>query len=740
MGKNIEYTHFEDFIVRTPALHFSKEELQNLKPEELLTLFTSDPFFREGVFTASQVLYQEINKSLDKEQLEQKLISSLTKYYVRSKTRCTPFGLFAGCAPGKAGHETNVLLKNKKEYKKHIRLDMELVSKLTSYFSSLPEIQRQIKFSPNNMLYAVDDFYSYVESDVMDNKKIYFKSTTEYNEDLSSALDFCNKSRFFDEIVQFFVNKGFEKKESEEYVESLIESQILASELEISTLDTDPFKTLISKLEHLNLNNNSRSFIKKSKMLMSSFSDISENRDHIAGMEEGADIFTFMEHDIRNIFQTDLQLNAHHNTLSEKTLNKISKALNIIKKLSPASEDDVLKIFKDRFYTKYEGEEVPLLEALDEDFGLGYPHLEEKLMTPLLEKIKFSDKTADKNIRWSSKDSFLSRKLSEFFLNSSTGSPKEIEITDEDLLSIDDENDQDFHDTLSATIEIYKEDKEVIYVPSVSASAAKLLGRFSYFDESMKAIIKKIIKKEEEFLDNDTVFAEITHLPESREGNVILRPQLTDYEIPVLSGSLLSEDHQIRPEDLVLSVKDDRLVLRSIRLNKKIIPRLSSAHYSGHPKNLSIYKFLADFQYQDLQKNIFFDWGILGKTFRYMPRVTYKDIILSKAYWNIMEDDIKYLKKIYRQSDFTEKIGLWRLRNHIPDTVVIKDMDNKLYIDFNNELLTDMFLDSIKNSREIVLEEVLFNDNNMLVKNEENKYFTNEFIVNFYKKNDHERG
>lgn len=729
----MEYTYFDDFIIRVPSHHFSQEDFFKLSSDDVIDLFKTDAFFREAVFVASQVLYNEVVKSIDKGNIENKLVHSLTKYYIRCKTRCTPFGLFSGSTSGKIGRETAVFLNNLDAYKKHTRLDMGLVSKLTDYFSFLPDIQKQIKFYPNNTLFRISNIYSFIESEIISKKKTYFKSTTDYNEYLESLFEFCKDGRFLNEIVQFLVQLDFEKEESEDYIQSLIENQILSNDLEISTLDADPFNTLIYKLDKLNKEKDSSidNFINQSKNLIHYYSNTTASRSTMANMAESSAIFAFTEHDLHTIFQTDLVLSTVENALSEKTATKIAKAIKVLESFASYSENDVLEDFKKRFQEKYEAEEIPLLLALDEDFGLGYPHLEDKLITPLLENINFPAAENDKkNTKWGKKEALLARKLSDFFLK--TTREIGIEITDEDLNFIEDINSKNLPNTLSAMVEIYRdhENREKVYIPGFMASAAKLLGRFSSFDPTVKNIIKGIVKKEEEYLDEDTVFAEIVHLPESREGNVILRPQLTDYEIPILSRSLLPKEQQIELKDLVLSIRDNELVLRSLKLDKKIIPRLTSAHYSGHPKNLSFYKFLADFQYQQVPKNITFDWGIIGEDFKYLPRVCYKDLIVSKAYWNITEKEIKYLIACKDE----KSIQHWRIENNIPSVVVIKDTDNKLYIDFDNKLLVDLFLSTIKNNSKIILEEVLFNDKNVFVENPQGKHFTNEFIINFYKK------
>ena len=99
-------------IVRTPSLSFNDDI-----SEEFLKQFLDNPTFAEALYLASPVLFQEATnwregKITDPKKL-QKIPISLGKYYLRMCSRCTPFGLFAGCGVVEWSNETKLKLSSK---------------------------------------------------------------------------------------------------------------------------------------------------------------------------------------------------------------------------------------------------------------------------------------------------------------------------------------------------------------------------------------------------------------------------------------------------------------------------------------------------------------------------------------------------------------------------------------------------------------------------------------------------
>ena len=182
-----------------------------------------------------------------------------------------------------------------------------------------------------------------------------------------------------------------------------------------------------------------------------------------------------------------------------------------------------------------------------------------------------------------------------------------------------------------------------IYLKAIGGtSSTNLIARFAHSNPEIKNIVTDIATFEEEELTNNSLLAEIAHLPNNRVGNILLRPSFRKHEIPYLAKSNIKYENQIHLSDILIKVNQGSgaIDLISKKKNKKILPRLSIAHNfatSTHP----IYRFLCELQYQNLRGQIGFSWGSLTHLFKFLPRVTYKNIILSRAVWNLKKTDFE---------------------------------------------------------------------------------------------------
>jgi hypothetical protein len=160
----------------------------------------------------------------------------------------------------------------------------------------------------------------------------------------------------------------------------------------------------------------------------------------------------------------------------------------------------------------------------------------------------------------------------------SSKNEKEIVFTDEDIKDFPPASWDDLPESMYSLFEIIKANPQEILIKLNlwgGSCGANLLARFCHTNEKIEQLVKEIAAKEQELMP-DVLLAEIGHLPESRVGNILSRPHIREYEILYLSNSDLPEERKIAVSDLILSFRQGRLKLRSKRLNKEIIPRLTN--------------------------------------------------------------------------------------------------------------------------------------------------------------------
>ncbi len=158
---------------------------------ELRRIF-SQPHLQEAIYTASAPLFNRFRQWLRGEDIaeKEKLLKTLVKYLLRASTRCTPYGMFAGCTTaGHFGDHTRVEMDPVRPYTKHTRLDMDYVAELARTIGDQADIQRQVKYFPNNSLYRVGEKYRYTHVEAGGRNRQYSVCSVEASPYLQTVLE-----------------------------------------------------------------------------------------------------------------------------------------------------------------------------------------------------------------------------------------------------------------------------------------------------------------------------------------------------------------------------------------------------------------------------------------------------------------------------------------------------------------------------------------------------------------------
>lgn len=718
-----DYVISSKVIVRTPRKSFN--ELKSFYESDIEVLFNQVDI-KEAICIASFDLYEKLQKySLLDFKEKERVKNAFMRYMTRMSTRCSPFGLFAGCSIAAISDCTDLILLRK--VIKHVRMDMSYLCSLSQYLSNIPSIKCKLKYYPNNSIYIVGYEYRYVEYIYMKNKRTHRISSIKKTSYLEKILQISRNGAYIEDICSCIINDYIQKDDVLNYIYDLINSQILVSELDPTVTGNDLLYRILSILRNVN-DERYHSILKSIQDIMIKMNESENILNELDAIEKHVkDIGA--PYNYKYLLQVDMNNIFVKNTIAVSIINEIESTVKFLRKIIPIYEDENLFQFQKKFIERFGEREVPLLIALDPEVGLGYPLGNGyRDVSLLLEGFDVQNNiSTSHSVNCDMIQSVVLKKISE------NNSLSEIEIEDEDF-EIDKEFDYDLPNTFSVFFEILRDNGNdyLIRIKSIGhSSAANLLARFAYTDERIEDFTKEITRKEQS-LKSNVILAEIVHLPDSRVGNILFRPHLRNYEITYLANSSMPEDMVISGSDIMISVKYGKLYLRSKRLNKEILPCLTTAHnYSL--SSLPLYRFLCDIQYQNKQISLMPNTNFLFDKLSYVPRIRYKNTILSRAMWNVNVKEIEFLISIKDDQYFLDDVKKWRCKRKIPRYSLFSDGDSELFIDWENITSIRSFFSVLKTTAKFRLMEFLYDDNNYVIRDGNGNGYMNEFIISMLK-------
>ena len=252
------YLNFSSFVLRSPLFPFDFiKELaagKDITEEQILEV-CQKPEVDEAIFLASPdlhtQLHERLNGSLTDKKKVRRLCYALMRYILRMSTRPTPFGLFAGFNVGQWDKETNIELPPREKYTRHTRLDMNYLCALAQDLAKNPDIKEKIKYFPNSSIYQVGDQLRYVEYRYKDARRTHHIVAVDHSDYLQCVLDAAAKGALLKDLAQLLVNDEISFEEAKEFIDELIDSQLLVNELEPAITGPEFLDQILAVLEKL---------------------------------------------------------------------------------------------------------------------------------------------------------------------------------------------------------------------------------------------------------------------------------------------------------------------------------------------------------------------------------------------------------------------------------------------------------------------------------------------------------
>ncbi|HBB93372.1 MAG: hypothetical protein A2X22_01360 [Bacteroidetes bacterium GWF2_49_14] len=703
MSRRSGYEAYPWFTLRAPLLPINTLQSIPESPRELdhfLRSVFSNPTVCEallvGSFDFNQILTHEFHNT-PKGKADYRILISFLRYFGRMSSRCTPFGTFAGFATGLIGDLTNIRIDNPENHEVHVRPDMEYLMSVARDLAAIPEIAESLLFTPNTSLYRVGSSWHYVQTHpaTAGGNKVYDVVTAEDAGILEPLLEFCQSGRKLNEIRENLKTGGWDRGEIDEYVRALTREQVLVSQLEPVVCGTQFFDGLLDQLRYLVADDERIRPLARLHRLLTGIKhpgEISPLRNPVSAEAGKMSIKVNESH----LIQADMNLSFSDLELDRNLANQVLLGIRISRALCVDRHPDPMKKFREAFTNRYGEREVMMVRVLDSETGIGLEGSVENYWTdpvPWIDDLHWRPGFNPPPVSRESGHPWL---VSRLFRTVSAGDLY-LDIQEQDL------QDLNIHAgiwpgqiwTLAELLDRDGEGRDQVYISlTAPGHPAAILGRFGFADPGKTTDWMNRLVQDETDLDPGKIYAEVVHLPEDRTGNVLQRPSIYEYDIPYLARSEKPADKQIRISDILVSVRNDRVVLTSASTGKEIVPRMTNA-YNHNLGNLPVYKFLHRVQLQDNMDSWLPSWGNAARIVPYTPGIRFRNLILLAPSWTFRPADLQPWISVASGRVDKEPLRQWKEARFMPDEMVWMLGDQDLYFSWKNTNLILAFWDAI---------------------------------------------
>lgn len=710
----MNYKACDFYVARTPLLPiedyfrvFESGDPSKIS-RELFARF-KDPFLEETLAVASRESYQALHRleSPDRSRASEQMLSTLLKYYIRLTTRPTPYGLFSGVSLGTFGEENRLVLADADQHVKRARVDMEWLYAVIQKIESIPAVRMALRVRFNDYVYQQGDRLekpnkTSLQLNSTDNE---VGTTIRYTPQVQVVQELAREFIVFSDLLQEMSrrNPNVPVEVIEAFLNQLLENEFLLSELRPPMVNTDALTYVLNILGHIEGDGEAEDY--RNHLIAIQEGIAKYNADKIgAGLADFKAITEKMQslHKSDNCLQVDLRTSTNCNVLSSFLKQELEEFVGAMLKITPEYQvSDEYAAYINQFIEKYGfSAEVPVLELLDIDRGLGAPsyYAQSAVQRPAPRR-----QESQKELR-------LKRVLKSKTMLALKERRRSFELTNQDIDYIAGNEKSDRPDAPGDFLPSFElflmahphkngETQYAFTVAPVFASngLGKGLGRFrDMFSTEETSSFREQFKRQKEYL-SEYAFVEVAEVPEqSRTSNVAMNESDCDYQL-MLSSNSCEEKERILISDVYVSVdySGNQFVLRSKKLNKKILLTSSSMLNPNFGSNAL--RFLKEVSSKYRYDPITAFSSVIDSSDEYSPRITYRHIIVKPETWVITKDALDWTDD--EEETFLPRFQAFREKWDMPRYVLLTHYDNRLLFDLENPLHLHEVFSIVKKQR-----------------------------------------
>jgi thiopeptide-type bacteriocin biosynthesis protein len=645
---------------------------------------------RNALAIASPALYAAMERNGSKPRESKAAREKLLSYLIRMSTRPTPYGLFSGVALAQWGDGTDLSLSDSAPVVR-TRPDMQWLHGIVGRVEGRPEVRPHLRCVVNPLAWVAGGRVFLGEGGGPAQEKrrrVSIRASAVVRRVLGLAREPIPYRELLDRILEAFAVPG---SVAEHLLDELLEQRFLFTDL-CPPASGLPAHHVVRRLAQIP---EAQAEARDLEELLSDVSAWDGRGEPSAGdgferLDRRARALFEAEH----AFQVDMALPLAGRSIARRVADEAARAAEILFRLTPLPHGQRhLDGYRQKFEEHYGGHrQIPLLELLDPDLGLGTP------VAPA-ETMRFERRHA---------------RLLALALGALRERRRVVELDDEALAGLatwtpearDLPTSLDLYFFVAArsAAELDAGEFQVIVAPSVGVTGAgRTLGRFGDVLGAPALDAIRAAADADETRDR-RLWAEVYYKPaRTRSANVAVRPAVRRYEVRldgVPPGR--SDAVNIPLDELVVGLRDGRFYVRWPAANADVVS--CAGHLLNAMQGPAVLRFLCDASHDGQAVLTGFDWGP-AREFPYLPRVQSGKSVLHPAQWRIGV----ILGDRWRGT-FEEALSILRDEWQLPRHVFVTTADNRLLVDLDDAeqsaLIARQVTDA-KRRRELVLQEVL---------------------------------
>ena len=729
------YEPADFFVLRAPLLPL----------ETYRTLHRRQPLFieqgrnvRRALAVGSMALLEAGRIAGADDSRRGKLQSKLLRYMIRMSTRPTPFGLFAGVAIGRWSERTDLALSVAPR-RQRTRPDMAWLMKVVIDLESIPDVRRHLRVRTNSAA-LIRAGRVFLAERVSRGEGAPLAVSIRATGPVRCALAAARTPIALEALASLLLAEtpGATPEKVDALLTELWHHTLLLTDLRPPLTVASPARYVLDRLEQIPAAAVVRaqilSVLDRAEHWDGSIEpavddpqdlegpDVADPADRYRAMVADAAQITAFE---RSPYQVDsaVQLAAEH--VSGRVGERVAAAAEILLRLSPFPDGPAhLAIYRQLFAQRYGmGREVPLLELLDPNFGLGPP------------PVRVAAYRAGGALG-PARASRRARTLLELATDALHRRTRSVELNEEMLERLETSDPAMRAPTsLDLYVSVAARSKEaldggdflVVIEPNVGvAGAGRGLGRFADLLPGATDVLSRAAALEEARTPGP-IAAELSYQPRSfRLGNVSIRPNVRPYEIAAGVASGRDASHTIPLDELVVGIRDERFYVRWPTAGRDVT--VTAGHMLRPLRAPAVCRFLSDVGRDGCCQLAAFDWGP-ASTFPFLPRVQAEGVVLALAQWRFAATCVPDLALDHPDA-FYMSLRRWCAEWQVPRHVYLAAGDNRLLLDLTAKEQVDELRRATQSRRSgVLLTEVFPDFDHAWVCDTNGRAFVTELVV-----------